>query len=347
MNEKTPVLVTGVGGASIGEQIVFALRTAETPYRIICTDVDPYSLGLQFSDKGYTVPRATKEGYLDRILEICKKESVKALIPGTEVELFKITRNRQLFEDHGILPLVNSMEVIDLFKDKHRGLLFLAKMGVRVPACKSFDEWDDSHYPLIVKPALGSGGSNFVFVAQNREELTFFKGFLERNGCVPIFQEYVGSPEEEYTVGVLTSLDGDLMGSIAIKRRLEGRLSTLYSIKNYRPKSPPIRISTGISQGEIQNFPEVRDSAEKIALNIKSRGPLNIQCRLVNGDISVFEINPRFSGTESLRALADYNAPDALIRKHILGEDVGAMNFKTGIALRGLSNYFKEAKMRR
>jgi len=342
MTGKVNVLVTGVGGAGVGEQIVFALRTAKTPYRIICTDMDPYSLGLQFSDKGYIVPRATDDGYLNRILEICKKESVRVLIPGSEAELFRVAKNKWFFEEESVLPLVNSTAVIELFEDKYRGLQTLAKMGIRIPACKSFDEWNDYHYPLIIKPALGSGGSRFVFVAQNREELTFFKEYLERNDCVPIFQEYVGSPDEEYTVGVLTSLDGDLMGSIAIRRRLVSRLSTLYSIKNYDPGGVPIRISTGISQGEIQNFPEVRESAEKIALSIGSKGPLNVQCRVEEGVVFVFEINPRFSGTESLRALAGYNAPDALIRKHVLGEDVGEMKFKTGRALRGLFNHFVE-----
>jgi len=345
VSKKIPVLVTGVGGGGVGEQVVFALRAAETPYKIICVDMDPYSLGLQISDAGYVVPRATSEEYLDRILEVCKKESVKVLIPGSEAELFKIARNKMFFEDHGILPLINSTEIIELFEDKYRGLLFLQEKGFRVPLCKSFDEWDDSHYPLIVKPSLGSGGSRFVFVAQNREELTFFKGFLERNGCVPIFQEYVGSPDKEYTVGVLTSLDGDLMGSIAIRRRLVGRLSTLYSVKNYLPDEPPICISTGISQGEIQDFPEVRKNAERIALRIGSRGPINVQCRIAGEDIFVFEINPRFSGTESLRALAGYNAPDALIRKHILGEEVDGLCFKSGIALRGLFNYFMEDEL--
>ena len=34
----------------------------------------------------------------------------------------------------------------------------------------------------------------------------------------------------------------------------------------------------------------------------------------------MFEINPRFSGTTSLRAMVGYNEPDVLIRHHVLGE---------------------------
>jgi len=42
----------------------------------------------------------------------------------------------------------------------------------------------------------------------------------------------------------------------------------------------------------------------------------------VDGKVKVFEINPRFSGTTSLRAMVGYNEPDILIRKHIYGETI-------------------------
>lgn len=342
LKKKIHVLVTGVGGGSIGEQVMFALRVAKTPYKIIGADMDRYSLGLQRSDKGYVVPKATDDAYLDKILEICKTESVKVLIPGSDAELLKIAENRSFYEDRGITPLINDTDVIELFQNKQKGQLFLEQKGFDVPLHKHFDPWDESYYPVIIKPSLGTGGSRFVFVAQNREEFEFFKGFLERNGCVPMFQKYVGSGENEYTVGVLTSFEGDLLGSIAIKRRLVGRLSTLYTIKNYRDSSEPIRISTGISQGVIEQFPEVRKKAEEVAQKVGSKGPINIQCRVTSEGVFVFEVNPRFSGTESLRALAGYNAPDALIRKHVLGETVNKLKFKTGRVSRGLFNYFQE-----
>jgi len=49
---------------------------------------------------------------------------------------------------------------------------------------------------------------------------------------------------------------------------------------------------------------------------------VNVQCRLVDGEVVVFEINPRFSGTTSLRAMVGYNEPDVLFRHHVLGEPI-------------------------
>lgn len=350
---NTNVLVTGVGGGGVGEQIIFALRVAETPYRIIGTDMDPHSMGLHSVDKGYMVPRSSDESYVGRLLEICEHEKVKAIIPGSEVELIKISENREVFKDNDVVPLINLESVISRCLNKWETYLFLKEAGFKVPISYNLASirplnigvgiWDDeTDYPVIVKPYLGTGGSRFVFVAQNEKELNFFVRYLLRNDCEPMIQDYVGSAENEFTVGVLTSFEGDLLGSIALKRRLSGRLSTLYTIKNYRDASKPIHVSTGISQGMIDDFPEIRKNAERAALKLGSRGPINIQCRVVDGESFIFEINPRFSGTESLRALAGYNAPDTLIRKHVLGEEITGMSFRKGWAARGLANHFTD-----
>ena len=78
-------------------------------------------------------------------------------------------------------------------------------------------------------------------------------------------------------------------------------------------------ISSGISMGKIGKFPEVTKQCAEISKKFGARGPINIQCRLVDGIVSVFEINPRFSGTTSLRALVGYNEPEFFIKKYLLG----------------------------
>jgi carbamoyl-phosphate synthase large subunit len=83
-----------------------------------------------------------------------------------------------------------------------------------------------------------------------------------------------------------------------------------------------LAISSGVSQGRVGRFEQVTKQCEEIALALGARGPLNIQCRLVEGRVVVFEINPRFSGTTSLRAMVGYNEPDVLVRRHVLRETV-------------------------
>jgi carbamoyl-phosphate synthase large subunit len=73
-----------------------------------------------------------------------------------------------------------------------------------------------------------------------------------------------------------------------------------------------------------------------MAAALGSRGPLNVQCRVVGGALIPFEFNPRFSGSTSIRALADFNEPDLLIRRELQGEKCPRPQFKKAVILRSL-----------
>jgi carbamoyl-phosphate synthase large subunit len=108
---------------------------------------------------------------------------------------------------------------------------------------------------------------------------------------------------------------------------------------------PILAISNGVSQGEIGPFPRVTGPCEALALALGCRGTVNIQCRVVGDDVYVFEINPRFSGTTSLRALVGYNEPDVLIRRHVLGEAITTrFPYQSGLVMRGLAEVLIQAR---
>jgi carbamoyl-phosphate synthase large subunit len=51
----------------------------------------------------------------------------------------------------------------------------------------------------------------------------------------------------------------------------------------------------------------------------------------------IFEINPRFSGTTSIRAMMGYNEPDLLLRRHLRGEALTPrFPYRSGMVLRSL-----------
>ena len=72
-------------------------------------------------------------------------------------------------------------------------------------------------------------------------------------------------------------------------------------------------------------------------MSLGVKGPLNIQCRFVDGEIKVYEINPRFSGTTSIRAMMGFNEPEILINSNILGKKIKQrFPYKTGSVIRTL-----------
>ena len=353
------VLITGVGGGGCGEQIAKALRMAKTPYTIVGTDMSPTSMGLHTVDKSYLVPPANDGSYVSRVLDICEKENVRVLISGSEPELLKISENRSKFEERKILLLINTPNVLKTCMDKWQAHSFLETNGFDCPRSLLIGEDVDLEnlanigdilglLPVIIKPAVASGGSANVFIAQDREEFAFFVRYLRKQGLKTIVQEYVGSYDEEYTVGVSTDIsNGGLIGSIAVKRQILSGLSNKIKVKNRYPgriREDILVISSGVSQGMIDDFPDVRHYCEEIALKIGSKGPMNIQCRKAGGRVYAFEINPRFSGTTSLRAMVGYNEPDILIRKHILGEDISNIEYKKGIIVLGFLSFISISK---
>lgn len=337
------VLVTGVGGGSFGHELVKALRLAGG-YHLIGVDMTPAGFGLFDVDEAYTVPSARHPDYISILLDLCLAKRVQVVIPGSEPELIVVSRNRERFSERGILPLVNDADVIATGLDKHATMEFLDKSGFQRPRSLMIAAHEDIPrdfvLPAIVKPATGGGGSSDTFVVQAQDELEFVCTLLLRQGRTVMLQEYVGTPEDEFTVGVLHALDGTFVGSIALRREIMGGLSNRIKAPNRTPRSdlgPVLAVSSGISQGVIADFPEVREQCEAIARALGSRGPLNIQGRFANGVFILFEINPRFSGTTYLRALAGYNEPDMLIGYHLRGEAfTQPVPYASGQIVRGL-----------
>lgn len=344
------VCVTGVGGGGFGEQIAKALKLAETPYRVLGTDVSPYSAGFPLVDDTAIVPYAVSPDYIPRLLELCRQRKAAVLVPGSEAEMRAINARRGEFESEGILVLLNPGDVMDVCMDKLAMFERLQEMGFQVPwfrRVRNASQGEDFPlYPLVFKPSVGSGGSMDSMIVQNEEEAVLFSRYLLTIYDEFIAQEYVGNADQEFTVGILTDLDGVFINSIAVHRTIKAALSCRLRTPNRTGREElgeTLIISSGISQGVIGPFPEVAGPCEELAERLGARGAFNVQCRFVDGHVHVFEINPRFSGTTSMRAMAGFNEPDVLIRRHLLGETIQPrFAYRTGMATRRLVEHFTE-----
>lgn len=342
------VLVTGVGANGIGYQVLSALRLAQTKYNIITADTTRLSLGLRWGAAQYILPTADSPHYLDSVLSICEKHRIDALFYGSEKELKVLSENRQIFSEAGIFLPLNPKELINSCLDKNATMELLKKEGFETP--KSFRVSSESDlsridlFPVVLKPSVGGGGSVNLMIAQDQTELENFSKLLLQTYSEFIVQEYVGDSESEYTVGVLFDMDGSLINSIGMRRIIDFSFGNKMRVKNRTGRKELgdyLFISSGLSQGWVGRFPNVTKRCEEIASRLGARGAINIQCRYVNDKVYVFEINPRFSGTTSLRALAGFNEPDILIRKHVMNEKVEPFfSYREGCILRSLEGSF-------
>lgn len=342
------MLVTAIGGGGHGEQILKALRqVAAGRYKLFGGDMNSLCPQLSLVDVAFTLPPASHNEFIDAVLAICTRFDIRAVFHGCEPELLAYSGARERFAAAGILLPINRAEVIELCMDKLQTSEFLERQGFAplryriLDDLASLDEID--WFPLVVKPFKGTGASKDVFVVQTAKQLRGVAEYLDLSSEKALMiQEYVGTYEQEYTVGVLHDLDGVFINSVVLRRELKSALNLRAVVPNLTGRSelgPRLVVSSGISHGEIGHFPEVAATCEQIAGALDVRGAINIQGRVDStGRFRVFEINPRFSGTTSLRALVGYNEPDILLRRHLRGEEIKSrFTYGKGFILRSLA----------
>ncbi len=331
---KVKVMIAGAGGASLGTELIKCLNLAGT-YEVSCCDISRTAFGLYEPGvkQGFVVDR---NDYVPSVVAACREACTSWLIPGGEQPMALLASGIAQLKSAGIRLLANHPDYIRLFSDKQLTFVRLAELGFVVPRTELIDSKESLALvglPCIVKPATGTGGSAAVFFAVSEDEAMTYVSYLRRAGQQPIAQEYLPDDEGEFTVGVLSSPEGKVMGSIALRRSLDTKLSVMMRGRGGV-------VSSGYSQGYIGNFPEVRRVAEEISQATGSRGPVNIQGRLRNGTFVPFEINPRFSASAYLRAMAGFNEVDLLLRNVARGEGAPEWTLREGWYLRSLTERF-------
>ena len=320
----------GVGG-NVSQSIQKALALATVPTRVIAACISPSSAGLYVADAAYISPLAREPAFLPWLLDVCEREAIDVIMSGSEIVLEALAPHAQLLrEQAGAVMIVSSPEVLATGRDKLMTCRWLEDAGLPVPGYADFGDSDavrslvDScGFPLIAKPRFGKGGDGILKLRDEQdlervvgaEDLSLREvvdGRIEPHDL--ILQEYLGDLDSEYTAGCFCDRDGQLRGTIVLRRRLEAGTTVA---------------------AELGSFPEIREAAAAIATTLGPLGPCNVQLRVHHGRAVPVEINPRFSGTTALRARLGFNEVEAALRHFVLGEPVPALSdVGNGIALR-------------
>lgn len=334
INNLSNVLITGIGGASLGTEILKCLNMTKR-YNIYGCDISNLAYGhYQEGLKESSV--IDRNNYIESIINICNESEIDFLIPGGEEPMTLLNNSRNKLYENGIKTVMNSSEVINKFSNKSTCFKNLSELGFKIPLTMEITnkyELDNMIFPCIVKPSTGSGGSNSVFLAKDNKEAEIYVNYILSDGRIPIVQEYIPETEGEYTVGVLSLPNREIASSIALKRVFNSKLSILYKGKNGL-------ISSGYSQGLIDEFPEICKISEKIATSINSECAINVQGRVKDGEFLPFEINTRISASTYLRALAGINEIDIYLQYLKTGILNKPENINYGYYMRTLTEKF-------
>ena len=309
------ILVTGAG-AVLGQAVIKSIKNSNIEANVVAVDPSSLAVGLYWADQHYLVPMANDPEYITKIFEILDVEKPDVVFIGTDVELFIFSDYRDRIEkEYGTKVLVSPRSVIKIADDKWLTYKFLNDNGFEYPeSCLPGDEKsliEEIGFPLIVKPRVGARSVG-VSKVNNVQELNEAVAKVEN----PIIQECVGSEDDEYTAGVVV-FDNKAKASIVMKRELrDGNTFRAYA----------------------QPYSNFNKYIEKVAEKLNAYGPVNLQFRVSDGKVKIFEINGRFSGTTHFRALSNFKEVEMCLNYLLNHEDITQPTIKSVTILR----YFDE-----
>jgi carbamoyl-phosphate synthase large subunit len=331
VDRRLNVLVLGVGG-NVSQSIQKALALAPTPTRVIGACISPMSAGLYMADQAYVSPLAASPEFIPWLLEVCEQERVDAVLSGSEVVLAALALEALAIRERtGAVCIVSPPEVLETGRDKLKTCQWLELAGLPVPGYADVADGravralvERCGFPLIAKPRLGKG-SDYILTIRDEQDLAGVAGTTDvllqeqhrpnvRGPADLLLQEYLGDEQQEYTAGCFCDRDGQVSGTIVMRRTLNAGTTVT---------------------AELGRFPEVREAAQAIVAALRPLGPTNVQLRMHRGRAVPFEINPRFSGTTALRAQMGFNEVDAALRHYVLGEPAPVLGDNGGgVAIR-------------
>lgn len=296
MSSQSFSILLSSSGRRVGLMNIWreTLRDLRLQGAILATDISPLSAAWHRADRSFLVPEVTSANFIPKILEICKKNQVRLVIPTIDPELPMYASHREDFQRIGTTVSISSPAVIAIGGDKTKTHEWLTAHGFPTARQANVDtvlaslkEWE---FPLIVKPRNGSA-SKGVAIVQNAQELA-----VRTHGEPYVVQSIAKG--EEYTIDVLVNRAGRSLLAVP-RKRLEIRAGE-------------------ISKGLIVRSKPLEEMALRICDALPGAyGVITIQMFLESGsgDIRIIEINPRFGGGFPLTWRAGGNYPKWLVEE--------------------------------
>ena len=245
--------------------------------KIVATDCSEIAPALFEADKYYIVPRITADGYLDVILDICKKEQIDGVLSLIDPELNLLAKNHKLFDDAGVKIIGSSFELCERSLDKFKMYNWLNEHGYN--CAKSYMERDAFYadlekgkisYPVFVKPACGSA-SIAISKAFDKETVDLLCTHSEGM----MIQEFLKG--QEIGADVYIDMISKKVVSIFTKKKIVMRAG---------------ETDKAVSFKEPKLFALIQKFVEESGFT----GQIDIDIFDIDGEYYISEVNPRFGG---------------------------------------------------
>ena len=290
---KDVIVVLGSGPIRIGQGIEFDYSSVhcvwtlqELGYDVVIINNNPETVSTDYdtANRLYFEP-LTPEDVMN-IIHVEKPVGVVVAFGGQTA--IKLT---QFLDSQGVQILGTSAESIDIAEDRARFDALLETFGISRPKGMGVNTLEEAlqagetlGYPVLLRPSYVIGGQNMTISRGPQQTESYMKKILSGGIDNPVLiDKYM--PGIELEVDVIS--DGEDVLIPGIMEHIErAGVHSGDSIAVY----PPYNLTDQFQQ-------KICDISEKLALALKTRGLVNIQYLIYDGELYVIEVNPRASRT--------------------------------------------------
>ncbi len=287
------ILVLGSGPIRIGQGIEFDYSSVhcvwtlkELGYDVVIVNNNPETVSTDYdtADRLYFEPLYPED--VMHIIEVEKPVGVVVAFGGqTAIKLTKF------LDRQGIPILGTSAESIDMAEDRERFDALLERFHIKRPQGRGVLGMEEAlaaagelGYPVLLRPSYVIGGQNMVIAHNDEDVKTYMNVILSGKVENPVLvDQYLMGKELE--VDVIS--DGTDVLIPGVMQHIERTgVHSGDSIAVY----PPFSIGDRMLR-------TIVDCSEKLALSLGTKGLINIQYLIYQGELYVIEVNPRASRT--------------------------------------------------
>ena len=321
------IMVLGSGPIRIGQGIEFDYSSVhcvwtlkELGYDVVIVNNNPETVSTDYdtADRLYFEPLCPED--VMHIIAVEKPIGVVVAFGGQTA--IKLTG---YLDSHGVRIMGTSAESIDMAEDRERFDELLERFSIKRAAGRGVLGMDEAleaahelGYPVLLRPSYVIGGQNMV-IAHNDEEVRRYMEIIlsgKIENPVLVDQYLMG---KELEVDVIS--DGTDVLIPGVMQHIERTgVHSGDSIAVY----PPFSIGDKMLKVII-------DCSEKLALSLGTRGLINIQYLIYQGELYVIEVNPRASRTVPYISKVTGVPMVDLATRVMVGQSLKSLGYGTGL----------------
>ena len=244
---------------------------------VVATDASKLGPAIYDADKYYIVPPITAPGYIDIILDICRKEKISGVLSLIDPELSLLAENAEKFRSIGTRVIGSSYELCEMALNKYQMYQWLSEHGYhcarswtdREAFYKAVEE-GSVRYPVFVKPVCGSASISISKV-YDRETVELL--FAHEDGLM--IQEF---------------LDGQEIGADVYIDMISGQVVSIFTKKKLKMRAGETDKAVSFKD------PVLFDLIERFMRESGFLWQVDIDIFDIDGEYYISEVNPRFGG---------------------------------------------------